>query len=61
MSMKFAHSANTDSTGTKTTKQKGKALMGSHPLKCCLGTTAKRSDLTVYGCRARLAAIAGVC
>ena len=27
MSVKFAHSANTDSTGTKTTKQKGKAIM----------------------------------
>ena len=27
MSMKFAHSANTDSTGAKTTKQKRKALM----------------------------------
>jgi hypothetical protein len=27
MSMKFAHNANTDSTGTKTTKQKGKAIM----------------------------------
>ena len=35
--------------------------LGSHPIKCCLGTTAKRSDLTVYGCRARLAASAGVC
>ena len=27
MSMKFAHSANTDSTGTKTLKKKGQALM----------------------------------
>ena len=27
MSVQFAHSANTDSTGTKTTKQKAKALM----------------------------------
>ena len=35
--------------------------LGSHPFKCCLGTTAKRSDLIVYGCRARLAASAGVC
>ena len=35
--------------------------LGSHPLKCCFGTTAKRSDLIVYGCRARLAASAGVC
>ena len=34
---------------------------GSHPFKCCFGTTAKRSDLTVCGCRARLAASAGVC
>ncbi|MAU07764.1 MAG: hypothetical protein CL919_07870 [Deltaproteobacteria bacterium] len=36
-------------------------ILGGHPIKCCLGATAKRSDLTVYGCRARLAAIAGVC
>ena len=27
MSMKFAHSSNTDSTGTKTSKKKGQALM----------------------------------
>ena len=37
------------------------AISGSHPFKCCLGTTAKRSDLTVCACGAKLAAIAGVC